>query len=810
MRKKLIIIASVVVVIAVVMAIVIFNLEGIVNRNKDFFVSRAQTALGREVTIDKIGVTLRGGIGVRLENLVIADDPAFSTNPLLEAKDLQVNARLLPLLRKKFEVKRLILHDPIIRIIRDENGNLNTSTIAGLTQKRAKGPTTTDGQADSGTSAIAKSPLVVSLINIDGGELLFTDKSQGLDLRLTEINSRVEELDFDKPVKIGLEAAFLSDMQNIEINASFGPVGQQLDLLQAPVEATVKIDPIDSERLVKNFPAVRQALPPQLAITGPLAARVDARGQLPDLKLTVRIDATPASIRLPQAFDKTADMPFVLTGDLRLSQHKIIIDNYEAHFHSLVATGKGEYQLSTPPSIELSLDSSPVSLDGWNQVLPSLQPYSLTGQAKLQARVEGAIAPGTKPNVSGRATVSDVGAKLPQLIKPVSQARAEIAFTDKNASITQSSLLIGSSRLEGSANIESFQPLVVAYQAKSPALALDDVRLPNPKAKKPEVLNNVVVEGRMTVEEQPENHGHMTSKSGSVGNIDYQDLSGKFSVVGERTTLSDVKAHTLDGSITGSGVITMNNDVPTFKFKTQAQDLNTMMLFEKLPNLTTKLVRGKANMNLDISGTGTEWTSIQKTISGQGLAELFEGAFIDFNIFDGVLAQLSNVAGSSNVISQKLKDKYPKVFKGKSTEFKNFKSDFMIENGKLLARNLRLSADDYSFAGQGAIDFDQNLDLSITLRLSKRLTTDLIADVKMASYLTNSDGLIEIPFALSGSFPKAQAKLDKGFVNRVVEKALVKEGLDLFQKKGTKDIRNILDFGKKDNKGTAPPDTTKK
>jgi AsmA protein len=110
-------------VIVVLFVIVFLNLEGIVNRNKDFFLSQAESALGREVSVEKIGITLRGGIGVRLENVTIADDPTFSSEPFVRAKDLQINAKLLPLLKKQFEIKRVILRDPVIQILRDADGN---------------------------------------------------------------------------------------------------------------------------------------------------------------------------------------------------------------------------------------------------------------------------------------------------------------------------------------------------------------------------------------------------------------------------------------------------------------------------------------------------------------------------------------------------------------------------------------------------------------------------------------------------------------------------------------------------------------
>jgi uncharacterized protein YhdP len=633
------------------------------------------------------------------------------------------------------------------------------------------------------------------------------DQKAGLDLRLTQIESKVEELDLQKPLDLEIRAAFLHDKQNITMRGRFGPVGQGPDVENLAVETSLQIDPIEIEALSEKLPIIKQSMPVGLKISGPVSVGIEAKGTPVDMALSIRIDATQAMVNLPQAFRKTGGVPLAITADAQLTQQEVTIQRFDVNFHNLEAAGKGHYDLDRP-TIDLSVDTGPTSLGEWNEMIPAMKPYNLSGNVKLSARIAGELGPGALPDINGIITVSDVAASVPQLIKPISQASSEITFSGQQAKVASTSLMIGSSQINGSATIESFEPLIVDYQANSTTFALDDLRPPNPKAKKPEVLQNIVVRGRMVVDKEPTNHGEMTSSGGSIGNIDFQNLEAKYAIVGRETRLNELKVQTLDGAINGSGVITMNDDVPTFDFKTEARDLNVIALIDKLPNVTRQFLRGKADMNLNISGTGKEWPDIQKTISGQGIAQLFDGAIIDFNLFDNVVAQLTDITGNPNLISQGLKDKYPKVFKDRSTEFKDLKSDFVIEDGKLLARNLNLNADEYNVRAKGAVDFGRNLDLSVTLLLSKGLTADLIKDFKAASYLVNSGGQIEIPFALVGTLPKARAELDKDYVNKVIEKALVQKGFDLFEKQDLgKDVKDLFDFGKK-KKESAPADTT--
>ncbi|MGH7422399.1 MAG: hypothetical protein ACREJ1_01830, partial [Candidatus Methylomirabilales bacterium] len=90
MMRKFVIAAVILFVLAAVVVFALFNLDKLVKRNKDYILAQAEQALGRKVAVEDIGVTLWGGIGVRLKNLTLADDRAFSTQDFLHAADLQV------------------------------------------------------------------------------------------------------------------------------------------------------------------------------------------------------------------------------------------------------------------------------------------------------------------------------------------------------------------------------------------------------------------------------------------------------------------------------------------------------------------------------------------------------------------------------------------------------------------------------------------------------------------------------------------------------------------------------------------------
>ena len=128
MRKR--IIGAVALALSGVLILAVLNVNFLVRRNKDYLTSRLEQALGRKITVDKIEVTL-SPVGARLVNFAMADDPAFSADAFLLAKDLRVDFRFLPLLIGQFRLKRLVLESPFISIVRDGRGQYNFASSAG-------------------------------------------------------------------------------------------------------------------------------------------------------------------------------------------------------------------------------------------------------------------------------------------------------------------------------------------------------------------------------------------------------------------------------------------------------------------------------------------------------------------------------------------------------------------------------------------------------------------------------------------------------------------------------------------------------
>ncbi|MGC9292534.1 MAG: AsmA family protein [Acidobacteriaceae bacterium] len=146
---------------------------------------RLSAALGRQVTIGNLSLNIFEG-GLTAGALTIADDPAYSARPFLQAKQLRVGVDLgLLLFHKQLEITKLVVIDPEIQLLQNASGQWNYATLgaghgANAPQKSAQPTAFTvdslrivNGQATVGTVPSVTAPRVYSGINLTLGHFGF-------------------------------------------------------------------------------------------------------------------------------------------------------------------------------------------------------------------------------------------------------------------------------------------------------------------------------------------------------------------------------------------------------------------------------------------------------------------------------------------------------------------------------------------------------------------------------------------------------------------------------------------------------------
>jgi AsmA protein len=160
--KKPLIIAGIVVVVLILIVLALplfFN----ANQFKPALESDLSATLGRKVEIGNIKLAVFSG-GVTIDSLSIADDPAFSPSPFLQAKELTAGVALIPLIfSKQLQVRSFTVTDPQVSLLRTPGGKWNYSSLGG--HSATKSPSSSSpGNFSVGSLEISNGTIVIGTV----------------------------------------------------------------------------------------------------------------------------------------------------------------------------------------------------------------------------------------------------------------------------------------------------------------------------------------------------------------------------------------------------------------------------------------------------------------------------------------------------------------------------------------------------------------------------------------------------------------------------------------------------------------------
>jgi AsmA protein len=135
MKRTLTIVAVIIAVLIVIVVALPFIID--VNTFRPQIESELSSALGREVKVGNLKLAIWNG-SVSADDLSIADDPAFSHQPFVRAKALDVGVDVWPLIvSKTLHVNDLTITDPQVALLRNAAGKWNFSTIGNSSASQA-------------------------------------------------------------------------------------------------------------------------------------------------------------------------------------------------------------------------------------------------------------------------------------------------------------------------------------------------------------------------------------------------------------------------------------------------------------------------------------------------------------------------------------------------------------------------------------------------------------------------------------------------------------------------------------------------
>ena len=244
MNRKLKIVAIVIAVVIVIVIAIPFFIDA--NSFRPKIETDLTAALGRQVKVGNLSLSLLTG-SVAADDISIADDPAFSKAPFVQAKSLKVGVELIPLIfSKTLNVTHLTLNQPEISLVKSENGEKwnfsslgasNTSASQPASSTPASTPTSQPpAPASSGNPSLSVGKLSVTDGRLTVSRAGSTQKPRTYD----KVNIKVTNFSFTSSFPFEM-AAQLPAGGSLKLDGNAGPIDAN-NAARTPLNAKVTVE----------------------------------------------------------------------------------------------------------------------------------------------------------------------------------------------------------------------------------------------------------------------------------------------------------------------------------------------------------------------------------------------------------------------------------------------------------------------------------------------------------------------------------------------------------------------------------------
>ena len=212
--------------------------------------SELTQVLGRQVKVGNLSLSLFTG-SVAADNISIADDPAFSKAPFVQAKSLNVGVEMIPLiLSKTLNVTNLTLNQPEISLVRSGNGENGISRASAETILLQRNPPATPSStpnqkpasapANNSSSPSANPNVSIAKLNVSDGRLTVSRAGSSEKPRVYDkVDITMSDFSFTSSFPFTVTAQ-LPGNGTLKLDGKAGPIDAS-DAAKTPLNAKITV-----------------------------------------------------------------------------------------------------------------------------------------------------------------------------------------------------------------------------------------------------------------------------------------------------------------------------------------------------------------------------------------------------------------------------------------------------------------------------------------------------------------------------------------------------------------------------------------
>jgi AsmA protein len=270
-------------------------------------------ATGRPFSVgDDLSLSLFPWAGISFSDLRLGNPPGFSEKELVTVKSFEVRVKLLPLISKDIQVKRFILNEPHIILVKNKSGQVNWTQPETAKKKSAAEETKKASKSPAAEAGLPIKDLTVAEFSINNGSITWIDHTVNTRKEITAVNFNLKDVSLERPVALSFSA--LLDNQPLSIDGTVGPVGK--DFKQASIPLNLDIKALKELILQLNGNVKNVASKPGIDMAVEIKA-FSPRKLMADLQ-----QAFPVTTSDPDALDRVA-----LKANLKGDQNKLTVSD---------------------------------------------------------------------------------------------------------------------------------------------------------------------------------------------------------------------------------------------------------------------------------------------------------------------------------------------------------------------------------------------------------------------------------------------------------------------------------------------------
>ncbi|MDJ0984935.1 MAG: AsmA family protein [Desulfobacterales bacterium] len=183
---------------------------------------------------DDLSLSLFPWAGVSFSEAKLGNLAGFAEKEFVSVKSFEVRVKLLPLLSKDIQVKRFVLNEPFITLVKNKDGRGNWAQMEGTKDK-----TTTEKkkEPEPSSAGLPIKDLTVGEFLLKNGSIIWIDHSTQSRKEITAVNLNLKDVSLDRPIKLSFAAQL--DKQPISMVGALGPVGKDFKQATIPVDLDI-------------------------------------------------------------------------------------------------------------------------------------------------------------------------------------------------------------------------------------------------------------------------------------------------------------------------------------------------------------------------------------------------------------------------------------------------------------------------------------------------------------------------------------------------------------------------------------------